>query len=70
MARWAAAALERDRGACHLATVGCGWVILQPGMGAGIAASNRPNANTVRLMNIAGHTVFAIGLYGTALLTR
>ncbi|KPF71189.1 hypothetical protein IP69_07840 [Bosea sp. AAP35] len=53
-----------------LATVGCGWFILQPGMGAGIAASKRTNANTVRLMNIAGHTVFAIGLYGTALLTR
>lgn len=53
-----------------LATVGCGWFILQPGMGAGIAASKRPNPNTLRLMNIIGHTVFAIGLYGTALLTR
>lgn len=53
-----------------LATVGCGWFILQPGMGAGIAASKRPNANRLRLMNIVGHTVFAIGLYGTALLTR
>jgi len=53
-----------------LATVGCGWFILQPGMGAGIAASKRPNANTLRLMNIVGHTIFAIGLYGTALLTR
>jgi hypothetical protein len=53
-----------------LATVGCGWFILQPGMGAGIAASKRPNANTVRLLNIVGHIVFAIGLYGTALLIR
>lgn len=53
-----------------LATVGCGWFILQPGMGAGIAAAKRPNANQVRLLNIIGHTVFAIGMYGTALLIR
>lgn len=53
-----------------LATVGCGWFILQPGMGMGIAASKRPNANQIRLLNIVGHTVFAIGLYGTALLIR
>jgi len=53
-----------------LATVGCGWFILQPGMGAGIAASKRPNANQLRMLNIIGHTVFAVGLYGTALLIR
>jgi hypothetical protein len=52
-----------------LATVGCGWFILQPGMGAGIAASKRSNAGQVRLLNVIGHVVFAIGLYGTALLT-
>jgi PiT family inorganic phosphate transporter len=39
-------------------------------MGAGIAASKRANANTVRLLNIVGHTVFAVGLWGTALLIR
>lgn len=53
-----------------LVTVGCGWFILQPGMGAGIAASKKPNAWTLRVLNIVGHTVFAIGMYGTALLTR
>lgn len=53
-----------------LATVGCGWFILQPGMGLGIAASRRPNAGQIRLLNILGHTVFAAGLYGTALLIR
>lgn len=53
-----------------LATVGCGWFILQPGMGMGIAASKRPNATQIRVLNIVGHIVFAIGLYGTALLTR
>lgn len=53
-----------------LATVGCGWFVLQPGMGAGIAAAKKPNASQIRLLNIAGHTVFAIGMWGTALLIR
>lgn len=53
-----------------LVTVGCGWFILQPGMGAGIAASKRANANQLRLLNIIGHTIFAVGMYGTALLIR
>lgn len=53
-----------------LVTVGCGWFILQPGMGFGMAASKRPNANQVRMLNIVGHIVFGLGMYGTALLTR
>lgn len=53
-----------------LVTVGCGWFILQPGMGAGIAAVKRPNAMQIRALNILGHTVFALGLYGAALLVR
>jgi hypothetical protein len=53
-----------------LVTVGCGWFILQPGMGAGVAASKKPNAGQIRILNIVGHIVFAIGLYGTALLIR
>ena len=44
-------------------TIGCGWFILQPGMGAGIAASKRPDANRVRLLNILGHTVFGLGMF-------
>lgn len=53
-----------------IATVGCGWFILQPGMGAGWAASKRPDAMKIRILNLAGHTVFAAGLYGTALLVK
>ena len=51
-------------------TIGCGWFILQPGMGAGIAASKRPNAMQIRLLNVLGHTVFGLGLYGAGLLLR
>lgn len=50
-----------------LVTVGAGWFLLQPGMGAGWAASRRPNAGQIRMLNIVGHTVFALGLWGTAL---
>jgi hypothetical protein len=53
-----------------LVTVGAGWFLLQPGMGAGIAASKRPNANQIRALNVAGHIVFGIGMFGTALLIR
>lgn len=51
-------------------TILCGWLILAPGMGAGIAASKTPNPTRARLMNIAGHTVFALGLWGSALGAR
>jgi hypothetical protein len=53
-----------------LVTVGAGWFLLQPGMGAGIAASRRPNANQIRALNIAGHVVFGLGLYASAFLIR
>jgi hypothetical protein len=49
-------------------TVGAGWFILQPGMGAGIAASKRPNPWTVRGLNLATHGVFGLGLWIGALL--
>ena len=51
-------------------TVGAGWFLLQPGLGIGVAASKLPNANKVRVLNLVAHTVFALGLYGTALLIR
>jgi hypothetical protein len=51
-------------------TVGAGWFLLAPGMGAGWAASKRPKPMQVRALNLVAHTVFALGLYGTALLIR
>ena len=51
-----------------IVTMGAGWFILQPGMGAGIAASKRPNPWTVRGLNLANHTVFGIGLWIGALM--
>lgn len=51
-------------------TVGCGWFILQPGMGFGLAASRRPNANQIRLIGLINHIVFGLGLWLAALLVR
>lgn len=51
-------------------TVGCGWFILQPGMGFGLAASKRPNASQVRLIGLINHVVFGLGLWLAALLMR
>ncbi|KAF0806761.1 hypothetical protein A6D6_01436 [Alcanivorax xiamenensis] len=38
-------------------------LILQPGMGAGVAASKTPNPNQARLRSLVNHTVFGIGLF-------
>lgn len=52
-----------------LLTVAAPFFILQPGMGAGIAASKTPKPNAARLRSLVAHTVFGIGLYLSALLT-
>ncbi|MDO9417615.1 DUF2938 domain-containing protein [Pararhizobium sp.] len=49
-----------------IVTVGAGWFLLQPGLGIGWAASKTPNPNKVRIMNLVAHTVFALGMYVTA----
>ncbi len=52
-----------------LLTLAAPFFILQPGMGAGIAASKTPKPNMARLRSLVAHTVFGIGLYVAALLT-
>ncbi|CAH1687780.1 conserved membrane hypothetical protein [Hyphomicrobiales bacterium] len=51
-----------------LVTVGLGWFVMQPCMGNGIACNRAPNPMKARALSIIAHVVFAIGLYGTALL--
>jgi hypothetical protein len=36
---------------------------MQPGMGAGIAASRAPRPNAARLQSLVTHTIFGLGLY-------
>jgi hypothetical protein len=49
-------------------TVVAPFFILQPAMGAGIAASRTPRPSTARLRSLLTHTVYGIGLYLSALL--
>lgn len=53
--------------ALGIATVVAPFFVLQPGMGAGIAASKTPNPNAVRLHSVLNHAVFGLGLYVSAL---
>jgi hypothetical protein len=51
-------------------TVAAPFLLMQPGMGAGIAASRTPRPSRARLHSGVNHLVFGIGLYLTAMLVR
>ncbi|MEH6402936.1 MAG: DUF2938 domain-containing protein [Sneathiella sp.] len=51
-----------------ICTVAAPFLILQPGMGAGIAASKTPNPAVARRRSLMAHTSFGVGLYLAALL--
>lgn len=44
-------------------TVAAPFLLMQPGMGAGIAASKTPNPTSARLHSLINHAVFGLGLY-------
>lgn len=50
-----------------IVTVGAGWFILQPGLGLGWAAAKTARPWAVRAQNLIAHSVFALGMYATAL---
>jgi hypothetical protein len=52
--------------AIGLGTIVAPWLVMQPGMGAGIAGSRTPNPTATRLRNLATHTVYGLGLYAAA----
>ncbi len=49
-----------------IGTVAAPFLIMQPGMGSGIAASRMPNPSMARIRSIVVHAVFGLGLYGAA----
>ncbi|WP_216822306.1 DUF2938 domain-containing protein [Sphingorhabdus sp. EL138] len=51
-------------------TVIAPYFVLQPCLGAGIAASRAPAPNRARLLSFTAHTIFGLGLYLTALIIR
>lgn len=46
-----------------LGTLVAPFLILQPGMGLGLAARRAPNPHVARLRSLATHTIFGFGLY-------
>ncbi|WP_394848513.1 DUF2938 domain-containing protein [Pendulispora brunnea] len=51
-----------------IVTIVAPFFVLQPGMGAGMAASKTPKPNVARLKSLGAHSVYGFGLYGAALL--
>src|SRR6478672_6301180 len=49
--------------AVGIATVAAPFFLMQPGMGAGIAASRTPRPWAARLQSVVTHAVFGFGLY-------
>jgi DUF2938 family protein len=52
--------------ALGIATVVFPLLLMQPGMGAGIAASRAPRPAFVRIQSLLTHAVFGLGLFATA----
>jgi len=48
-----------------IGTVAAPFLIMQPGMGAGIAASRTQHPTSARLHSLVTHTIFGLGLYVT-----
>jgi hypothetical protein len=53
-----------------VATVAAPFLLMQPGMGAGIAASRTPRPAAARLHSLVTHAVFGIGLYAAGWVAR
>ena len=53
-----------------IATVTAPFLLMQPGMGAGIAASRTARPNSARLQSLVTHTVFGLGLYAAGLVLK
>ena len=51
-----------------IATVAAPFLVMQPGMGAGVAANRTPRPGAARLQSLVTHAVFGLGLYAAALL--
>ena len=56
--------------ALGIAAVVAPFLLMQPGMGAGIAASRTPRPNSARLHSLVTHAVFGLGLYAAGLVLK
>lgn len=51
-----------------IVTVVSPFFLMQPGMGAGVAASKTPKPNVARIRSLMAHTAFGVGLYISAVI--
>lgn len=51
-----------------ITTVAAPFLLMQPGMGAGLAAARTPAPGKARLQSLITHAVFGLGLYLTAII--
>jgi len=49
-----------------ICSVAAPFLLMQPGMGAGIAASRTPRPAAARLQSLVTHAIFGLGLYAAA----
>ncbi len=56
--------------AVGLGTLIAPFLLMQPGMGAGIAASKNPNPTSARINSLGTHLVFGVGLYASAYIIK
>ncbi len=52
-----------------IGTVAAPLLLMQPGMGMGIAASRTPHPSAVRLRSLLTHAIFGLGLYAAGWIT-
>lgn len=65
---WAEAPTPGPAIAVGLVSLAAPFLVMQPGMGAGIAARRMPAPTIARLRSVSAHLSFGVGLYVTALL--
>ena len=53
-----------------IGTVAAPFLLMQPGMGAGVAASRTPRPAAARLQSLITHTIFGLGLYASGWVAR
>jgi len=53
-----------------IGTVAAPFLVMQPGMGAGIAASRTPRPAAARVQSLITHAIFGVGLYGAGWIAR
>lgn len=53
-----------------LGSVAAPFLLMQPGMGAGIAASRAPRPAVARIHSLVSHGIFGLGLYAAGWLAR